>query len=206
MQQENESADDFISRLKLQAYICAFRDDNELHERVIEQFIAGTRHTELQKELLGKDISLTLEKAIEIARTFEAWQSHMAQLARVQSDSAAINAISTRPKQKSCPNCSGFHASEPRQICPAFGSKCRNCGKMGHWDKVCRSKATNHQKHDSSRYKKYRTSTSSTRRSTPLTVALNRHSWMKYSKRCNSTKSLCQISAPCERMRKRTPQ
>ena len=45
VQQENESADDFISRLKLQAYTCAFRDDKELHERVIEQFIAGTRHT-----------------------------------------------------------------------------------------------------------------------------------------------------------------
>ena len=151
-------------------------------------------------------LSLTLENAMEIATTSEASQSHKAQLARVQTDSAAINAISTRPKQKSCPNCGGFHASEPRKICPASGTKCRNCGKMGHWDKVCRSKATNHQKHGSSRYKKSRTNTSSTRRSTPLTVALNRHSWMKHSNRCNSTKSLCQTSTHCQRMRERTPQ
>ena len=54
VQQEKESADDFVSRLRLQAYDCEFRDDVDLQERVIEQFVAGTKYPELQKELLGK--------------------------------------------------------------------------------------------------------------------------------------------------------
>ena len=43
-QQENESVDDFISRLKLQAFKCNLRDDKEFEDRVIEQLIAGTYH------------------------------------------------------------------------------------------------------------------------------------------------------------------
>ena len=139
VQQEGESADDFMSRLKLQAYTCEFRDDTELQERVIEQLIAGLTSADLQKELLGKDKSLTIDKALEIARTFEATQSHMAQLARVQ-PGRSVDVVTARQMQNLCPNCGVHHAQQPRQACPAFGTNCNRCGKLNHWRKCCRSK------------------------------------------------------------------
>ena len=139
VQQERETANDFMSRLKLHAYTCDFRDDMEFQERVIEQFIAGTRYTDIQKDLLGKDKSLTLENALEIARTYEASQTHMAQLARMQPDNKAVDAIAARPQQSACQSCGRHHPRQPRHICPAFGTACKKCGKQNHWQKFCRS-------------------------------------------------------------------
>ena len=59
-QEEKETIDDYVSRLKLQALKCKFEDE-DFEERVIEQIINGTRFSELQKTLLGKD-KLTLEE------------------------------------------------------------------------------------------------------------------------------------------------
>ena len=64
-QQDCESVDDFITRLKLQAQKCDFRDDRESNERVLEQFIAGIRHMELQKVLLSTAQDFTTEQALE---------------------------------------------------------------------------------------------------------------------------------------------
>ena len=61
MQEEGEKMDDFMSRIKLQAFKCEFGDTFE--ERVIEQIIAGIRDPDLQKVLLGKDKTLTLKQA-----------------------------------------------------------------------------------------------------------------------------------------------
>ena len=47
-----------MTRLKLQAQKCNFRDERESNERVLEQFIAGIRHAVLQKELLSTDPDL----------------------------------------------------------------------------------------------------------------------------------------------------
>ena len=71
-QKESESIDDFISRLKLQAYKCDFKDEDEMKSRIVDQLIAGTRYPELQKKLLGKPKTLTLDQAIDQGRTHEA--------------------------------------------------------------------------------------------------------------------------------------
>ncbi|XP_030855067.1 uncharacterized protein K02A2.6-like [Strongylocentrotus purpuratus] len=126
VQKERESADDYISRLKLQAYDCEFRDDTELQERIIEQFITGTRYPELQKDLLGKSKSLTLTQMLELSRTFEASLMHMAQLAQVQThiQPASIDVVRRKTNTSSkCPNCGGNHARSPREACPAYGTK-----------------------------------------------------------------------------------
>ena len=60
---------DFMTRLKLQAQIYDFRDDSETKERVLEQFISVTKHTELQKHLLSRDKSSQVHKSWkEVAR------------------------------------------------------------------------------------------------------------------------------------------
>ena len=83
-QEEGESFDDYVAKCKLHAFKCNFRDEQKVSGRVIEQIITGTRHTEVQKELLGKDPALTLDEALEIGRTHEASVQHMQQLKQSQ--------------------------------------------------------------------------------------------------------------------------
>lgn len=140
MKQEDESIDSYVSRVKLQAFKCKFRDEVEIQERVIEQLILGTRHPELQKDLLGKDKTLTLDQAIDIARSYEASIEHMKQLTLASAAPInSVHAINGVGKQK-CMYCGGEHKSRPRNRCPAFGSTCSVCGKPNHWRIVCKSK------------------------------------------------------------------
>ena len=145
-QKERESADDFMSRLKLQGQTCQFRDDTEFSDRVIEQFIAGTRHTELQKQLLSKDPTLTIEQCMDLARTHEAATAHMEQLASVNQQTS-VNVVRKYDKKTQCGNCGGNHPPHPRTRCPAFNTTCKSCGKRNHWGIVCRS--TPQERHDS---------------------------------------------------------
>ena len=60
-----------MTRCKLQAKKCKFRDNTDIEERLIEQLIIGTRHRKVQEKLLGKDGDLKLDDALDIARTCE---------------------------------------------------------------------------------------------------------------------------------------
>ncbi|XP_063953999.1 uncharacterized protein K02A2.6-like [Lytechinus pictus] len=136
-QQESETADSFVSKLKLHAQTCQFRDDREFADRVVEQFIAGTRHTELQKQLLGQD-ELNIQQCLDYARTHEASISHMQQLAGVRSQlSPAVHVIQHK---RDCRNCGRSHSFSSRESCPAYNTTCNSCGKKNHWSKMCRSK------------------------------------------------------------------
>ena len=139
-QHESESVDEFVSRLKLQAFKCSLRDDREFEDRVIEQLIAGTYHSELQKQLLAMDNSLNLAKAIDIGRTHEATLLHMKELAQVQREEALVHEVR---REETCGNCGRFHPRSPRDKCPAFGKICHRCKKRNHWEKMCRSKLVN---------------------------------------------------------------
>ena len=61
-QLEKESMYNFISRIKLQAQKCDFHDNSEIDNRLFEQLIAGIRHMDFQKELLGKPKKATVKQ------------------------------------------------------------------------------------------------------------------------------------------------
>ena len=106
---------------------------------LIEQIIAGTPHAELQKQLLSKDNTLTLEQTIDLARTHEASLAHMSQLAAVQTTPVDVHAFRPeRSASRQCANCGGRHNMPKAQYCPAFGQKCHGCGTKNHFKKVCR--------------------------------------------------------------------
>ena len=87
-QKNTENINDFVAGCKLQAKKCKFRDNQETEERLIEQVITGTRHSELQKLLLSKGIELTLQEALEASL------NHMKQMAEIQGgDRQEINTI-----------------------------------------------------------------------------------------------------------------
>ena len=149
MQKDGETIDDFIMRCRLQAQKCKFRDEDEKSERVIDQIILGTKLPDLQKELLGKKGDLTLNDTIELCKNHAASEQHMRELTNVASQSSSaytpVNFIrkarqsSGGPSRPKCYFCGGEHAFQPREVCPAYGTTCRCCGKQNHFSSVCKS-------------------------------------------------------------------
>ena len=135
-QTKDESVDAFMARCKLQAQKCRFTDA-ELEERLIEQLIIGTRERKVQEVLLGKDETLKLDKAMDIARTREATVNDMKSLA--QQGAAAVETNIDAVRQNANPQCGkcGLHHGKR---CPAFGTRCRKCNKYNHWEQVCRNR------------------------------------------------------------------
>ena len=138
-QEQSEPVDDFISRLKNLGAKCQFRDSTEVEDRVLDQLIWGSKNPDVQKSLIGRDKSLTLAGAIEIARSHEATSKHMKTLAgssESHQEDRSVDAIHKEQERKSCNNCGKQH---PRNKCRAYGTLCRKCGKANHWQSVCRS-------------------------------------------------------------------
>ena len=115
-QQEQESIDEYITRCRIQAQKCDFRDEEEFNQRIIDQLISGTRYLELQKELLKQDKNLTIEAAITLSKTHEAAMEHAQQMSSASSN-----------------NVHNIHQSRTHR------PYCIACGKVGHWQTVCRA-------------------------------------------------------------------
>ena len=80
-QTPSESVNEFMARCHVLAAKCKFTDILETNIRLIEQLIVGTKHVQIQEKLLEKGDSLSsLDAALDIARTYEATKSHVAQL------------------------------------------------------------------------------------------------------------------------------
>ena len=79
-QKNDEFVDVFPTHCQNQAMRCRFREKEESDEHLIEQLSIGTKHKKVQERLLEKGEQLTLDEAIDIARTYEATQSQMDEL------------------------------------------------------------------------------------------------------------------------------
>ena len=135
-QAEHESVDEYMTRCTLQAKKCNFRDAIETDERLIEQLTVGIKHARIQEKLLSHDATLTLNGAMDMARTFEATMTDMKQF----NGETTINQINhkryTKQQHQSCKYCGGNHPLG-RDRCPAYGSQCAKCGRRNHWKIVC---------------------------------------------------------------------
>ena len=78
-QADHESVDEYMIRCKIQAKKCNFRDAIETDERLIEQLPVGIKHARRQEKLLSHYATLTLDGAMDMARTFEATMTDMKQ-------------------------------------------------------------------------------------------------------------------------------
>ena len=115
--------------------------------RLMEQLIVGTNHVQIQEKLLEKGDSLSsLDAALDIARTYEATKSHVAQM-QAPSMAGVHDVRTQKSKEKkddgsssNCSHCGPDHRTSDK--CPAQGDVCKKCGKLNHWAKVCRSKQT----------------------------------------------------------------
>lgn len=155
-QQENEAVDVFITDLFNLAEHCNF---GVLREELIrDRIVVGIRDKALS-EKLQLEAELTLEKAVNCVRQKETVRKQqgflradgrqsidfVGRFPRKKKNDKAVSgekgkSQSQRNKgNEKCSRCLG--PMHPQKSCPANDSKCHKCGKTGHWQRACRSKA-----------------------------------------------------------------
>ena len=143
-QLENETMDDFVTRLRISGKYCAFE---KLEEEVAQVAIANCYSHKLRKRLLGIK-ELTIEAVLKESRFYEKIESDSKQWVanRENTHRDNVQVITTdkdrrvifKKKVLACFNCGGEYPH--KSVCPAKGKECRNCGKLNHFVKFCKSK------------------------------------------------------------------
>ncbi|XP_046857694.1 uncharacterized protein K02A2.6-like [Xenia sp. Carnegie-2017] len=160
-QEDNESIDQYVTVLRTLAATCEFE---ALHDGLIrDRIVCGIRNQNIKERLL-RESDLTLPKAVDICRASEVSREQMKSLN--DQNSANVDTLgndqlkhgykgkfhnqkskNNKPENgrspKKCGNCGRIH--EPKS-CPAYGKKCNNCQKLGHFAKYCRSQTKNNKK------------------------------------------------------------
>ena len=146
LQVPSESVDDFLIKCRIQADKCKFTAD-ELKERLIEQLIQGTAHKTVQEKLLSMDDTLTVDKAIDVARTYEATKAHMEAFTSTttsvdyigyKGQTRNLNPKNTINHNNKCGKCGKHYLHKGK--CPAQGANCNYCSKANHWEVMGRQK------------------------------------------------------------------
>jgi transposase InsO family protein len=146
MKQENgETVEQFVTRLKDKANTCEFGDHQNEHIR--DQVIDKCKSHNLRKKFLEKG-KITLENMVGLARASEAADRQAAAMegGAVGGRSGAVNAVrktvsnvNKDSKRGSCYRCgyTGHYARD--SACPARNKECSRCHQMGHFEKMCKT-------------------------------------------------------------------
>ncbi|XP_052783396.1 uncharacterized protein K02A2.6-like isoform X1 [Mya arenaria] len=158
IQKDGESFEQFVTDLRLLIKECDYPEDI-LDDMIRDHIVFGVRSVKLREKFISEGNGLTLQKSLDIARTYELTKSHIQQM----DNNKSVNAVTPRtyhhpeakrnPKQRSrgklkyanagtkkamCSNCGSKH--ETKDICPARGKDCNYCGKRNHFVSVCYKK------------------------------------------------------------------
>lgn len=149
VQQPGECFDDYLVALRELVKTCNFCSNDCIQKNIRDQLIEGVLDGDTVETLL-QEKDLSLDKAIQVCRAQEAAKKQRASIMTGvhQESIAAINLPLRRKTQShppsqstTCPGCGGKLHLGGRARCPAFGLPCNACGKLGHFAKVCRSRA-----------------------------------------------------------------
>jgi len=162
-QRSDQSIEDWLCELRDLARKSDFESDccNKCEEtRILGQIVTGVFSDDDRRDLLKEGDSLTLSDALIFVRSTEAAGKESTNLKNNSATSVQQMRKSKYKKEKTAKafekpgaaqqpgkqslaqgNCRGCGASKrcDREKCPAFGKDCRNCGKLNHFKKVCRS-------------------------------------------------------------------
>lgn len=138
-----ESVTEYVTEIRKLAKPANF---GEFHDRAVrDRLVVGLANSEVRALLLRTE-ELTLEKAIETARSIEMSQrqSHEVQqngavhrVAVTPSDSQPSKRVDVSGDPK-CPRCSGSHDADK---CRHKKTVCNYCSIVGHLERACRRKA-----------------------------------------------------------------
>ena len=169
-QKENEPIREYITSLRSCAidcnFVCPYDETHDLCDyHIINRIRSGVYDKVLQQELLQHaDTIKTLAELTTYCENFESAKKDRELLSQAESPGPSICTVDTeglaheevvaaishykksknndlrgkgRNTPKACGRCGQTHA---QRECPAFGQTCRGCGKMNHFQKVCRAK------------------------------------------------------------------
>ena len=155
-QHEDETVDQFASRLRELSAHCEFHD---VERELKSQIELGTSNKKVRRYAF-RSPDLKLEELLLYARTLEHTElqakdiehapspRHAAEVQKVTPSAKPFSKQSHKRKsvvkgksaEKKCYNC-GYSYPHVTKPCPAKGKRCNNCQKTGHFAQVCRSKA-----------------------------------------------------------------
>ena len=88
IQGPTEPVEQFITELQLLAQDCEFHDKNEM---VGDRIVFGTNSSKAREKLIFEGAKLTLDKAMQIARTYETSQAHLKSMSAVNREEQSQN-------------------------------------------------------------------------------------------------------------------
>lgn len=153
-QREDETVDQFVTRLRKLSVTCEFADLNkELKSAVIQH----CKSKQLRRWALREE-DLTLDKLTSKARALEASEQQAKGMEESMATSETVHRLGQRSKKQlgesyqgkqalpqnsmssnQCRKC-GLNWPHTNGPCPAAGKICRACGKPNHFAKMCLSK------------------------------------------------------------------
>ena len=153
-QEDSETVDQFITRLKNKAKSCEYPPP--VDDMLRDKFVFSIRDLQVKERLLREE-KLTLEKAISMARSSEASKEQIKAMGPKEqnNETRSVHEIragsgdrqkknsSRRPRPGSgsqkgkCTFCGSSHSWGS---CPAFGKTCDYCQKKDHFANVCRKR------------------------------------------------------------------
>lgn len=159
-QSDGESVTNFVSRLKAQAMLCAFKCPSQecttshSSDMVKSQLIAGIRNPSHQDKVLSEmEILKTLDQVTNRLLALESTERATTHF-RPPFSPAPDNMITpighekrkpSTPKRttntKTCAGCGKALHPKGRTFCPAWGKTCNKCRKPNHFMNVCRGSA-----------------------------------------------------------------
>ena len=133
----SSSPDSFASEIT--AIFDRFNNDNLRDEILVAKFITAVSE-DVQKELRLRRPS-SLNQCVQIMNSLST--SGAVSCAAMKSRNDNNNIKPSNRNQVACYKCGSLEHLSNNPLCPAIGSKCSNCGKLGHYGKVCFSKTFN---------------------------------------------------------------
>lgn len=155
-QNAGESIDAYVTRVKIILEQCRYRERDDM---LLDTLIAGVHDESVQRKLISKDETLTLDKALDIIRSYESTKSQMSDI----SETRQVHAIQRKGRGRgdrrnkgnkqngdekgkrgpesnemapgACWNCGNAHSRGER--CPAANVTCHGCDKLGHFQRMC---------------------------------------------------------------------
>ena len=151
----DEPFEQFVTDLKLLYKECGYHHAME-DEMIRDHIVFGIKSTKVREKLINQGNDLTLEKCMDISRTYELSQKQLKSMN--SGEDPNVHAIrskshtqqrSVRKKEKKkssreksthekqavkCMKCGYTHSDKQ---CPAMGKKCRFCHKLNHFSKMC---------------------------------------------------------------------
>lgn len=143
-QNSAESIDEYVTCLKGLASSCEF---GEISNSLVKDAMVLGVHDEKLRETLLRELKLSLEKAISIARAAENAKFQSTHIDKQENGVETLNKVKHyKANNKSnitdvikCKFCGRNHERNKFK-CPAFGKKCSKCSKDNHFATQCFSK------------------------------------------------------------------